>query len=168
MNSLVMALDEAAQAHATAGIPLHVPDGFAIQAPGNPDSPKMEGLAAADEPQTDLISSHWHGAQLGFRIYQDWLDIINSAPTTQGKPVFMTAVNTFGADNNGPPAQNYPDGWLTSAWHEINNQPQVQSLCWFADYFPVSQQWDDFSLTGAQGKMQAAAAEFELLLEIGD
>lgn len=166
MNTLVAALDESAQAHAAAGIPLYAPDGFAIQAPGNPDSPKMAALAPALEPQTDLISSHWHGAQLGFRVYRDWLDIINSTPSTQGKPVFISASNTFGADHTGPPSENYPDGWLTTAVAEINSQPQIQSLCWFMDTFPFSDQWDDFSLTDAQGKMQAAAAEFETLLEI--
>lgn len=165
MHTMVLALDEAAQTRAAAGIPLTAPDGFAIQAPGNPDSPKMEGLAAGAEPQTDLPSSNWNGAQLGFRIYQDWLDIINSTPTTADTPVFITASNTFGADNSGPPAENYPADWLTTAVAEINGEPQIQSLCWFVDEFPFSSQWDDFSLTNPQGKMVGAAQEFEQILQ---
>lgn len=164
MNTLVWLLDEAAQTRAAAGISLAAPDGFAIDAPGNPDSPKMAGLSLAQEPQTDLISSHWHGAQLGFRIYRDWLDIINSTSTTRGLPIYIIASNTFGADATAPPAQNYPEGWLTAAAAEINGQPQVQSLCWFTDHFPFSPQWHDFSLTNPRGHMAAAAAEFEALL----
>ena len=166
MNTFVAALDEAAQARTAAGIPLAAPDGFAIQAPGNPDSPKIEGLPAAAEPQTDMTSNNWNGAQLGFRVYKDWLNIINSTPSTAGKPVFITASNTFGADNIGPPAENYPDGWLTQAMAEIDEQQQVQSLCWFVDEFPFSSQWHDFSLTNPQGKMKQAALEFEQILRM--
>lgn len=165
MNTFVASLDNAAQIHATAGIPLTAPDGFAIQAPGNPDSPKMGDLPRALEPQTDLISSNWHGAQLGFRIYRDWLDIINSASSTAGKPVYITASNTYGADNVGPPSENYPAGWLTQAMAEIDSQAQVHSLCWFADYFPYGDQWDAFSLTNPQGQMTEAALDFERILE---
>ncbi|MCL4263356.1 MAG: hypothetical protein KJ069_09080 [Anaerolineae bacterium] len=172
MHTLVTLLDETAQARAAAGIPLAIPDGFAVDAPGNPESAKMDGLDPALEPQTDLISTTWHGAQLGFRVYQDWLDIINSGITTHGLPVYIVASNTYGADSTGPPAQTYPNGWLTQALAEINNQPQVQSLCWFVDYFPYSNQWADFSLTTPVGGMAEAAAEFDALLrldeEIGD
>lgn len=165
MNTLVIALDEATQARAAAGIPLAAPDGFAIHAPGNPDSPKMGVIPLSLEPQTDLISSQWHGAQLGFRIYRDWLEIINSTPSTQGLPAYITASNTYGVDNTGPPAENYPAGWMTAALDEINQQPQVQALCWFVDYFPNDSHWDAFSLTNPQGNMVAAAAEFEELLK---
>lgn len=168
MHTLVTLLDETAQARAAAGIPLAVPDGFAIDAPGNPESAKMDGRDPALEPQTDLISETWHGAQLGFRVYQDWLAIINSAPTTHGLPAYIIASNTYGADSTGPPAQTYPNGWLTQALAEINQQPQVQSLCWFVDDFPYGDQWADFSLTAPVENMVAAAAEFDALLQLGD
>ena len=154
------------QARAAAGIPLAAPDGFAIDAPGNPESTKMDGLNPALEPQTDLISTTWHGAQLGFRVYQDWLDIINSQVSTQGLPLYIIASNTYGADSTGPPAQTYPDGWLTQALAEIHDQPQVQALCWFVDYFPYNDQWVDFSLTAPMGNMTIAAAEFDALLQL--
>lgn len=163
-HTLVTLLDEAAREREEAGLALAAPDGFAVHAPGNPDSPKMETRLPALEPQTDLISTHWHGAQLGFRVYREWLDIINGADSSRGKPVFITATNTFGADNTGPPSHNYPDDWLIFALAEINRQPQVQSLCWFADYFPFSDQWQAFSLTNPQGNMAAAAVDFEVLL----
>lgn len=172
MHTLVTLLDETAQARAAAGIPLAAPDGFAIDAPGNPESAKMDGQPPAQEPQTDLISATWHGAQLGFRVYRDWLGIINNTATTRGLPVYIIASNTYGADSTALPAQTYPEGWLTQALAEINQQPQVQSLCWFVDYFPYGEQWAEFSLTAPVGQMAAAAAEFDTLLqlekEIGD
>lgn len=163
-HTLVQHLDTAVQDHNNAGIPLSAPDGFAIQAPGNPDSSKIAPADRAQEPQTDLPSTTWEGAQLGFRVYQDWLKIINSTPSSVGKPVYITASNTYGPDHTGPPAENYPPGWLTNATAEINQQPQIQSLCWFVDHFPPTDQWQAFSLTNPQGQMAAAAAEFDALL----
>ncbi|GIK56576.1 MAG: hypothetical protein HND44_03450 [Chloroflexi bacterium] len=172
MHTLVTLLDETAQARAAAGIPLAAPDGFAIDAPGNPESAKMDGQPPAQEPQTDLISATWHGAQLGFRVYRDWLGIINNTATTHGLPVYIIASNTYGADSTALPAQTYPEGWLAQALAEINQQPQVHSLCWFVDYFSYGDQWAEFSLTAPVGQMAAAAAEFDTLLqlekEIGD
>ena len=48
---------------------------------------------------------------------------------------------------------------------EIENQPQVHSLCWFADYFPYGDQWDAFSLTDATGQLAEAVRDFERILE---
>jgi hypothetical protein len=163
-HTLIAALDEAAQVHAAAGIAQAAPDGFAVQAPGNPDSPKLTEGERPLEPGLDLTSQQWNGAQIGFRVYQDWLAIINSTPTTLGKPVFITASNTFGADHAGPPSANYPSGWLTAALNEINQQPQVYALCWFVDDFTYDQQWQEFSLSNSQGKMVDAAREFDALL----
>lgn len=163
-HTLVTALDEATQTRTAARIALAAPDGFAIDAPGNPDSPKLTEGERPLEPGLDLISQQWHGAQIGFRVYQDWLAIINSTPTTQGKPVYITASNTFGADHAGPPADNYPAGWLTTALNEVNHQPQIQALCWFVDEFDYDQQWQAFSLSNPQGAMRDAANEFDTLL----
>ncbi|MCA9978549.1 MAG: hypothetical protein KC413_22465, partial [Anaerolineales bacterium] len=163
-HTLVTALDEAAQERATAGIAQAAPDGFAIDAPGNPDSPKLAAGERPLEPGIDLLSQQWNGAQIGFRVYQDWLDVINSTPTTQGKPVYITAGNTFGADQVGPPSENYPAGWLTAALKEVNQQPQIYAFCWFVDQFDYDQQWLDFSLSAPQGAMVEAAQEFEELL----
>lgn len=163
-HTLVIALDEAAQERAAAGIAQAAPDGFAIDAPGNPDSPKLADGERPSEPGIDLFSQRWDGAQIGFRVYQDWLAIINSTPATQGKPVYITASNTYGADHTGPPAANYPPGWLAAALAEINQQPQVQALCWFVDQFDYDRQWQEFSLSNPQGAMVEAAAEFDTLL----
>lgn len=163
-HTLVAALDEAAQTRAAAGIAQAAPDGFAIQSPGNPDSPKLDDAERPSEPNLDLISQQWNGAQIGFRVYQDWLAVINSTATTQGQPAYITASNTFGADHTGPPAVSYPSGWLTAALTEINQQPQIHALCWFVDDFDYDPQWQDFSLSNPHGAMVDAAAEFEALL----
>ncbi len=165
MNTLVALLDETVQAKAAAGIPLAAPDGFAVQAPGRPDAPELAGQDGAIEPWRDLRRAEWHGAQAGFRVYRDWLDIINAYPTTRGLPVYITSANTFTPDRGVPPAQNYPRGWLTAALEVIDAEPQVQALCWFMDYFPHDTQWDYFSLTLHPGRLIDAAEEFEALLE---
>jgi hypothetical protein len=164
-NTLVAALDEAARAKAAADIPLAAPDGFAVQAPGRPDAPEMAGRDRAEEPRIDLRREAWDGAQAGFRVYRDWLAIINGYPTTRGLPVYVTSTNTFAPDVGVPPAQNYPAGWLTTALEVIDEEPQVRALCWFLDYFPHDTQWEYFSLTRQPGRMLDAAEEFDALLQ---
>jgi len=164
MNTLVAALDEGARAKAAAGIPLAAPDGFAVQAPGRPGAPELAGRDGAEEPRLDLRRAAWNGALAGFRVYEDWLDIINGYPTTQGLPVYITSANTFAPDEGIPPAQDYPRGWLTTALEVVNGEPQVQALCWFLDYFPHDTQWEWFSLTRQPGRMIDAAEEFDMLL----
>jgi hypothetical protein len=164
MNTLVALLDEGAQAKASAGIPLAAPDGFAIHASGRPEAPELVGQAESEEPRIDLGRSEWDGAQAGFRIYRDWLDIINAYPTTRGLPVYITTVNTYIRDEGVPPSQNYPSGWLTTALEVIDGEPQVHAVCWFIDDFPHDTQWDQFSLTQRSGRLADAAEEFDALL----
>lgn len=164
MDRLVALLDAAAEAKAAAGVPLAAPDGFDVQAPGRPDAPEMVGRLRADEPRADLAREAWGGAQAGFRVYEDWLAIINSYPTTRGLPVYIISTNTYDREANIPPAQNYPAGWLTTALEVINAEPQIQALCWFLDDFPHSDQWDWFSLTEHPGRLVDAAEEFDALL----
>ena len=164
MNTLVALLDEGAQVKATAGIPLVVPDGFDVQAPGRPDAPEMAGKLRADEPRSDLQRSAWGGAQAGFRIYRDWMEIINAYPTTRGLPIYIVSTNTYEREAKIPPAQNYPRGWLTTALMVVNAEPQIQALCWFLDDFPHDTQWDWFSLTRQPGRLVDAAEEFDALL----
>ncbi len=166
MNTLVAALDESAQTKAIAGIPLAAPDGFAVNAAGRPRAAELAGRYGAEEPQIDLRRAEWGGAQAGFRVYRDWLAIINSYPTTRGLPVYINATNTFAADEGVPPAQNYPRGWLTAALAEINAEPQVRALCWFLDEDRSGDaRWDFFSLTRQPGHMLDAAEEFDALLQ---
>jgi len=165
MNTLVAMLDEGARAKLAAGIPLAAPDGFALHVPGRPEAAQSAGRDGAEEPRLDLRRAEWGGAQAGFRIYQDWLAIINSYPTTRGLPVYITSTNTFAPDEGTPPAQNYPQGWLAAALEEINQEPQVQALCWFLDYYPHTTQWDWFSLTRHPGRLIDAAEEFDALLK---
>ena len=167
MNTLVAALDEAAQAKAAVGIPLAAPDGFALHVPGRPDAPEMAGRDGAEEPRLDLRRTIWKGAQAGFRVYRDWLDIINAYPTTRGLPVYISSTNTFAPDKGVPPAQNYPPGWLTTALDVINHEPQILALCWFLDDIPGDTQWQWFNLTHHPGRLIYAAEEFEALLESG-
>jgi hypothetical protein len=164
MNTLVSMLDENARAKASAGFPFAAPDGFAVHASGRPGAPELAGLAASEEPRTDLLRAEWGGAQADFRVYRDWLDIINAYPTTAGLPVYIMTANTFIAGEGVPPSQNYPDGWLTTALDVVNDEPQVHALCWFIDDFPHDTQWDQFSLAQRLGRMADAAEEFDGLL----
>lgn len=164
MNTLVALLDETAQAKSAAGIPLAAPDGFDVQAPGRPDALELADRARASEPRADLPRAAWGGAQAGFRVYRDWLAIINAYPTTQGLPVYIISTNTFDREAGIPPAQNYPRGWLTAAAEVIAAEPQIAALCWFMDYFPHGDEWDWFSLTERPGRLVDAAEEFDTLL----
>lgn len=162
MNALVAALDQSAQAKLAAGYPLAAPDGFALHAPGR------VGELGDAEPQTDQRRPEWNGAQAGFRVYRDWLDIINAYETTRGLPVVVSSTNTFVADDGQAPAQNYPAGWLTAALEEIGEEPQVQALCWFLDEDRSGdKRWDLFSLTQKPGRLVDAADEFDALLQDG-
>lgn len=162
MNTLAAALDEAAQLRAQAGMPLMAPDGFAVQAPGRPELVDGDG---GREPRLDLALPQWEGAQAGFRVYRQWLDIVNSYRTTAGLPLFISAANSFHPAVGVPPAANYPAGWLTAALQVVNEEPQIAALIWFIDDFPHDDQWDLFSLTERRGEMAAAAEEFEQLLQ---
>ncbi|MGH2523044.1 MAG: hypothetical protein ACRDH2_11125, partial [Anaerolineales bacterium] len=165
MNTLVAALDNAAAAKSAIGISLAAPDGFAIRASGRPDAPELDPAAGTDEPRLDLQRPEWDGAQAGFRVYRDWLDIINTYPHTRGLPVYITSTNTFTPDGKTP-AENYPRGWLTTALAVINEEPQIQALCWFIDSFPMDTQWELFSLTNPRGRLVDAADEFDTLLSM--
>ncbi len=165
MNTLVARLDESARAKAQAGFALTAPDGFAVNAFGRPNAIELQGRAPAGEPRYDLKRAAWNGAQAGFRVYRDWLDIINAYPTTRGLPVFITAANTFAPDEGVVPAQNYSRGWLTSAYQVINAEPQVQALIWFLDADNSADgRWDAYSLSKGIGRVYDAAQEFDELL----
>ncbi len=164
-RAVIAAINDSATAKATAGIPLAAPDGFALQAPGRPGAPELAGSDPAREPRTDVRRAAWDGGQAGFRVYADWLTVINGFPATRGLPAYITATNTFAPDDGTPPAQNYPRGWLTAAVAEINGQPQVQALCWFMDGPLGDKQWEWFSLARRVGGMLDAAEEFDALLQ---
>lgn len=167
MNSLVAAVDEGARAKAAAGVPLAAPDGFAVQAPGRPDAPELAGRNRAEEPRIDIKRAEWRGAQTGFRVYKDYLDIVNAYRFTRGAPMYITSANTFAPDEGTPPAQNYPRGWLTSALEAIDEEPQVLALAWFMDGPLGDDQWEWFSLSKRSGRMIDAAEEFDALLQRG-
>lgn len=166
MNSVVHFINTSAEVKAIKGIPLSAPDGFAVQAPGRPGASSIKPVHAAEEPLIDLHIPEWGEAQAGFRVYRDWLNIINSYPQTRGLPVYITSTNTYDPVQDVKPAQNYPKGWLTSALMEINREPQIQALCWFLDSFPMDKQWETFSLTNPQGLLTDAADEFDSLLKL--
>lgn len=163
MNTLVAALDSAAGVRARAGISRMAPDGFAVQAPGRPE---LAGGDGAEEPRLDLALPEQPGAQAGFRIYEQWLDIVNRYGYTAGLPLFISAANTFHPAVGAAPAENYPAGWLSTALEVVNEAPQIAALIWFIDLFPHDDQWDLFSLSERRGQLAAAAEEFERLLQI--
>ncbi len=167
MNTLVAFLDESARAKMSAGISLAAPDGFALHVPGRPEAAAATGENPAAEPRLNLPNPAWKGAQQGFGVYREWLDIINTYPTTRGLPVYITSTNTHTPDLGVPPAQNYPPGWLTTAYEVVREEPQVQSLCWFLDHVPGDRLWRWFDLTEHPGQLIYAAEEFEALLQEG-
>jgi hypothetical protein len=164
LNTLVAALDASAQAKMAAGAALVSPDGLALHVPGWVDAPDLPRESRALEPHSDLYVDEWPGAQAGFRVYRDWLAVIGAYPTTRGLPVYITSTNTF-ARSDTPPAQNYPPGWLTAAFDEIRDQPQIHALCWFIDQDRSgSHTWDLFSLAEQSGRLIDVADEFDSLL----
>lgn len=163
MNTLVAYIDTATHEHQQHGIPLVGPDGFAVRAPGQIDAPEVVANPAR-EPLTSLSRPGWKQARAGFRVYQDWLDIINRYPSTHGLPVYITSTNVVADATQAPPTQTYPEGWLTAALDQIDHEPQVQALCWFVDQ-SLGNLWDDFSLSQHPGNLNAAAMEFDRLLQ---
>ena len=160
-NTLVAQLDATIREKSAAGILLVAPDGFALNAFGRPEALSEE---PSREPATDLSRPEWGAAQAGFRVYRDWLRIINQYPATRGAPAFISAANTYTPDSRIVPLQNYPAGWLPTAFDEINREPQVQALCWFVD-LPFGDTWQEWSLAQPQGNLYDAAADFDLLLQ---
>ncbi len=165
MNTLTAYVNDSAAAKATLGISNAAPDGFAVQAPGRPDAPELPSGSGALEPFTDLRRPEWNGAQMGFRVFEDWQEIVNAYPHTRGLPLYITATNTDQPDTEVRPAENYPRGWLTSALQVVNQEPQIKALCWFIDYFPNDKRWELFSLTNPVGLNLDAANEFVELLK---
>lgn len=165
MNTLLDALEQGAEAKAAHGLPFAAPDGFAVSAHGRPDAPDLASTLPADEPRANFPRDEWNGAQAGFRVYTDWLAVINSYPRFRGLPIYITT-NTYPPGGATPPAQNYPRGWLTNALAVANAEPQVAALIWFLDSFPMDKQWELFSLTNPQGLLIDAAEEFDGLLSV--
>lgn len=165
MNTLVWAIDQTTIKKSEAGYGYAGPDGFALHAPGRPDAPQLDASQSANEPWIELQHTDWTDAQAGFRVFQDWLSIINAYPSTRGLPGYISATNTFADSAGSPPAQNYPPGWLTNALAVVNQESQLQTLCWFLDLVPGDEQWDAFSLARHQGQLLYAAEEFDTLLQ---
>jgi hypothetical protein len=165
MNTLVWAIDQSTIDKGAAGYGNAGPDGFALHAPGRPDAPPLDAGQLSREPWLGLTPPEWNGAQAGFRVFQDWLDIVNAYPSTRGLPGYISATNTFADSAGAPPAQNYPPGWLTNALTVVNQEPQLRTLCWFLDLVPGDDQWDAFSLARHPGQLLYAAEEFDTLLQ---
>ena len=165
MDALASSLDLGATTKATAGIAWGAPDGFAVQAPGRPLARELTGLDGADEPRQEIARTEWDGAQAGFLVYRDWMTVIDRYPTLQGLPIYIKSTNTYAPDDGVPPAQNYPQGWLTTAYAVVNADPRVHAMCWFLDLVPGDDRWDAFSLARGQGRMLYAAEEFDALLQ---
>jgi hypothetical protein len=165
MDALASSLDLGATTKANAGIAWGAPDGFAVQAPGRPLAPELEGINGAEEPRHEIARAEWNGAQAGFQIYREWIAVIDRYETLQGLPIYIKSTNTYVPDEAVPPAQNYPQGWLTTAYSVVNADPRVHAMCWFLDLIPGDESWDAFSLARGQGRMLYAAEEFDALLQ---
>ncbi len=165
MNSMLYYLDMGARAKADQGIAGIAPDGFAVQAFGRVNAEELTLSQRAQEPLLDIHFEAWGAAQAGFRVYQDWLDIINSYEYASGKPVYINASNTFDSATGSLPVDNYPSGWLNNALKVIDQEPQIYVLGWFMDGFPHDEQWEMFSLNTPRGLLVDAAEDFDGLLQ---
>lgn len=168
MNELVDLIDDHAQRGSAMGLSLNGPDGFALNVPGRPSAVDAAEIDPALEPTLDVSAPTAPSARGGFQIYQEWLAIINSHPATRGKPVYITSTNTFAyddADGQTLPSEAYPAGWLTNALQVVNQEAQIESLCWFLDLIPDDQRWEAFSLSLGKGRMSTVANEFNQLLQ---
>ncbi len=165
MNTLVHALNATAVEKQENGIPYANPDGFSIPASGRPEALNKE--RASLEPLMDIKLPGWKDAQAGFRIYSDWMELINSYPATRGLPLYILGTNTYCFDVKAAPAENYPEGWLKSALQAVNGVPQIHALCWFMDYYPYDDRWKYYSLSSREGQMLYAADDFDELLRMG-
>jgi hypothetical protein len=163
-NTLAAALNTSVGIKDAAGIPLAAPDGFAVQAPAWLEAPELGAAAPASEPSLDLYRAAWSNARIGFGVYRDWQDIINSYPYLRNRPLYITSANTYLPGTEINPAQNYPPGWLSAALEQANAEPQVQALCWYLDVAPLDKQWEFFSLAEPRGLLVEAADEFDQLL----
>lgn len=165
MNSMVSYLDAAAEANRVVGVSDSAPDGFAVQAFGRVQASQVAFDRAA-EPYISLPRTEWNGAQSGFRVYEDWMAIINRYEHTKGKPIVINATNTLDISNEeSRPIDNYPKGWLTNALDVVNGEPQIIAMCWFIDTFTHDERWNDYSLGAQKGLLRDGALEFEELLE---
>lgn len=164
-NTLVADLDRSILEKEAAGLANSAPDGFAASAAGRTALAVEAGFPAAAEPGLDFPVAAWGGAQGGFRVYRDWVRILNTYPSLADSPLYLTAVNTYVPDGTSTPAENYPDGWLTAALDEVEAHRQVAALIWFADTSPTDAQWQYFALMYPKGNLVDAAREFEQLLQ---
>ena len=164
-NTLVAELEASVLEKQAAGLADVAPDGFAVTAVGRVAMAEALGFDGGGEPTLDLPVETWGGAQGGFRVYRDWQAVLAGYPTLAGKPLYLTAVNTFVPDGTDTPAENYPSGWLTTALAEVEAQHQIEALIWFADTSPTDSQWVSFALTLPKGNLIDAAREFDQLLQ---
>lgn len=164
-NTLTSLLDQNTLRKAKAGYSGVGPDGFALNASGRVTAAELTDDTVAKEPLMSLTMDKWGEAQVGFRVFEDFLAIVNQYESTRGLPAYINATNTFTPDERVPPGQNYPDGWLTNAVQAVNEVPQIYALCWFLDLVPGDDRWDAFSLSRRKGQLIYTDTEFDTLLQ---
>jgi hypothetical protein len=99
-------------------------DGFAIHAYG--------GRGGDSDPRDDN--------EMGFGVYERWMEIITGYTPTAMKPVYLTEMN-HAADGQGStpgyPLYSYPAGYIQKLFEEIGTYNQahenpIRSACWFS------------------------------------
>jgi len=131
------------------------PDAFAIHAYGRTGLPGSDGFSR-EEPHRE-VPFGTQGAQGGFRVYRDWLAIIDATGFDRALPIFVTETNTLTV---APSSQSYPGGWYLEALQELRAAgPRFYALCWFVDNDP-SGGWVNERLTNAQGNCVLANEDF--------
>lgn len=97
-------------------------DGFAIHAYG--------GRSGDADPRDD--------DEMGFGVYERWMEIIDSDPGAAARPVYLTEMNhAADGDVGGFPIYAYPTGYIQKLFEEIGTWNATQShaircACWFS------------------------------------
>lgn len=135
-------------------------DGFALHAYGRPDQ-VPPGVSPSNEPSTNIAHFFpgYPDAEAGFRVYQQWQEIVDQYNSAVN--LWVTETNT---DTDYPSAQSYPSGWFLNALSELHNASlRYVALCWFVDQH-LGGPWGQDALTDPQGNCVQANSDFNTAL----
>ncbi|MFN0072845.1 MAG: hypothetical protein ACKVVP_15275 [Chloroflexota bacterium] len=157
---------------------LSAPDGFALHAYGRVGD---DGTAngGSQEPHRSVPSPvpYPASAEYGFRVYRQWLAVMDGYPLLQLAPVWITETNTFTTTHCDQSYPMNPPGWYFEAVKEIydfNHDPfvsvqnRIKSVCWFVDR-NFDGNWGLDAISGhTMGRLGAASNDFNSVLNHPD
>jgi hypothetical protein len=75
---------------------------------------------------------------MGFAVYEQWMEIIESDPGAAARPVYLTEMNhAVDGGSGGVPTNSYDAGFIQRCYEEIAGwnaaQPHnIRAACWFS------------------------------------